>query len=337
MQMRAVVLHEPRVWRVEEVERPDAGPNDVVVKVGASGLCGTDLKIFEGEYLSPYPLIPGHETAGTVVSVGVNVPSDYLNRRVGVDPTLSCGHCEFCQATEFNHCESWGAVGDTRDGGFAEYVSVPVANVHALPEAFSFNLGALAEPVACAVWALERIKPKLGGSALIFGAGPMGLILSRLIQQAGFFDCVVVDQSAPRLEQVRTVGVLNVVHTDQLGELQDAHPRGFDLVVDATGSPTVFSQAIPWVRKNGQLLLFGVAPRGALTPIEPYLIYHNEITIVSSMAINHSYGGALKVLRHRSQDFASLVTHRLGLDDYGKAIDLVLRGQGIKVQLEPEQ
>ncbi len=331
--MKAVVLHAPNEPHMEMVDKPDAGEQDVVIKVGACGLCGTDLKIFTGEYLSTYPLIPGHEMAGTIVSVGRQGDPSLMGQQVGVDPTLACGHCEFCQAGQFNHCESWGAIGDTVDGGFAEFVAVPLANIHPLPQNLSMGLGALIEPVACAQWALERLAIKPGSRALIFGAGPMGLIILQMLLHSGVMDATVVDISSDRTSAAVKFGAHQAILSDQLDKLRVTMPKGFDLVVDATGQPSVMSEAVTWVRKAGQLLLFGVAPIGVTTSIEPYLIYHNEITIISSMAINHSYGRALNLVSGYREAFAPLITHVLPLEQYSEAIHMIQHGQGIKIQL----
>lgn len=337
--MKAVVVHEPRKATVENVRRPDPGTNDVIVEVGACGLCGTDLKIFEGEYLSPYPLVPGHEFAGTVVELGSNVDSSWLGRHVAVDPTLVCGQCEFCQDAAFNHCRSWGALGDTTDGGFAEFVRVPAANVYQIPAGFSFSDGALIEPVACATWAIERLRIRVGGRVLLFGAGPMGLILLGLLRSAGMPEAVVVDRSTQRLEWAQGIVEAKFVRSDEgdMAKLRERYPDGFDLVVDATGSPEVFGIALPWVKKNGQFLLFGVSPIGTKASVEPYLIYHNEVTIVSSMAINHSYGRAVTLSRQIQEPLKKLVTHHLPLTSYLEAISMVQSGRTLKVQLVPSR
>lgn len=335
MSMQAVVLHEPKAAFVESVERPDPGPHDVIVQVAACGICGTDLKIYDGDYLSPYPLIPGHEFAGTIVSLGSAVNDAYLGMRVGVDPTLFCGHCQFCRNREFNHCESWGAIGDTRDGGFAEFVSVPVANVYALPDSLSFNLGALVEPVACAVWAMERIHVKLGGSALVFGAGPMGLIIRQLLQSAGFIDPIMVDRSLDRVALAKTLGATHAIPTRDLSQLGETHPYGFHVVVDATGNPAVLSSAVSLVRKNGQVFLFGVAPKGATAVIEPFVIYHKEITISSSMAINHSYDRGLTMTETLRSELAPLISHTRPLVEYRDSMEMLKQGKTMKIQLTP--
>jgi NADPH2:quinone reductase len=271
--------------------------------------------------------------AGTIVSVGDKVDPVRLGQRVGVDPTLACGICEFCQAGQFNHCESWGAIGDTVNGGFAEFVAAPVGNIYPLPNHLSLSLGALIEPVACAEWALERLTIRPGSHALIFGAGPMGLIIMQMLLRSGVMDATVVDISCERVISAVKFIAHHSVLISQLTTLRVEVAKGFDLVVDATGQPSVISEAISWVRKAGQLLLFGVAPIGAMAPVEPYLIYHNEITIISSMAINHSYGRALTLVSGYRDAFQPLITHVLPLEKYSEAIQLIQSGQGIKVQL----
>lgn len=331
--MKAVVITGPRQWNLKVVSRPEPGPRDVIIQVGVCGLCGTDLKIFEGQYLSPYPLIPGHEISGTVIGVGDQVPSEWIGARVGLDPTLNCGTCEFCTTGHPNHCEKWGAIGDTVNGGFAEFVSAPVQNIYRLG-ALSFSEGALVEPMACATTALQRLSMKPGTPALIFGAGPMGLILLSLLQHAQGSAVVMTDRSAERLDIASTLGAETVPASD-LARLQLKFPKGFELVVDATGSPAVAQEALHWVRKAGTLLLFGVAPPGAAIEIEPYHIYHHEITITSSMAINQSYGAALSLAQSRLISTAGLVSHVLPLEEYGSAIDLIKQGRGMKIQLAP--
>lgn len=335
MDMMAVVLHEPRRVALERVPAPDAGTDQVIVQVARAGICGTDLKIFDGEYLSSYPLIPGHEMAGTVVSVGSAVAKQWVGSRVGVDPTLTCGHCYFCRSRQSNHCESWNALGDTVNGGFAEYVAVPVANLHRLSDDLSWALGALIEPLACAEWALERMPMRPGSTVLLFGMGPMGIILMRLLLQDGASRVVVVDKSPERLRQALQFGAWRALSPDEMDATLGAiFPRGFDVVIDATGSTKVMAQGLGWVQKGGNYLLFGVAPKGATAEVELYTIYHREITIYSSMAINQSYARAVEISTGGAIS-SDLVTHTLPLGQYEQAIAMVRRGEGLKIQLQP--
>jgi threonine dehydrogenase-like Zn-dependent dehydrogenase len=147
--MKAIVLRRPHEAVVEEVPAPTPGPGEVVINVKACGICGTDLHIFDGEFPpSPFPLIPGHEMAGAVAAVGSGVQGLREGDRVAVDPSLFCGDCYFCKTLRGNLCERWGAIGDTTDGGFADYVRVPARNAYPLPERMSFAEGAFVEPLS---------------------------------------------------------------------------------------------------------------------------------------------------------------------------------------------
>jgi len=334
VKMKAMVLHEPKQASLERVPRPDPARDGVVVAVARAGICGTDLKIYDGDYLSPYPLIPGHEMCGTVVSLGEGVDSSWMGQRVGIDPTLACGHCYFCRSRQANHCESWQALGDTVDGGFAEFVAAPAANLHSLEDDTPWAVGALIEPLACAEWALERMPVRPGSNVLLFGMGPMGIILMRLLLSGGASRVVAVDRSLERLRQAQKFGAWRTIAADALSTLEESFPRGFDVVVDATGSVRVISSALPWVKKGGAYLLFGVAAPGALAEVELYTIYHREITLYASMAINQSYARAAE-MASTGIISSDLVTQTLALDQYEMAIEAIRRGEGLKIQLQP--
>ena len=170
--MRAAIWESPGNLTIGARDDPTPGPHDLVVKVGACGMCGTDLHIADGAFApTPYPIVPGHEFAGEIVAVGDR------GRRTGarataspVDPSLFCGHCEMCRIGRGNLCENWSAIGDRVDGAFAEYVKVPAENAYALPDELSFREGALVEPVSCAVRGMHRLQVQPGESALIVGA-----------------------------------------------------------------------------------------------------------------------------------------------------------------------
>jgi threonine dehydrogenase-like Zn-dependent dehydrogenase len=161
--MKAVVIEAPGQVAVCKLDDPTPGYGDVVVQVGACGICGTDLHLVAGESpLARYPLVPGHEFAGDIVAVGPGVAELQVGARVAVDPSLYCGTCETCRLGRANLCERYNALGVTRPGGAAEFAVVPAANVRELPARFDLSLAALIEPVSCAVHGLDMIKAKLG-------------------------------------------------------------------------------------------------------------------------------------------------------------------------------
>ncbi len=332
--MRAAIIEEPGDIRVGTVDDPTPGMSEIVVQVGACGICGTDLHIADGEFPpTPYPIVPGHEFSGEVVALGSGVEDIPEGARVAIDPSLFCGHCHFCRRGRGNLCENWGAIGDTVNGGFAEYVTVPAANAYLLPEEISFRETALIEPLSCAVLGIRRLAPQIGDSLLIFGAGTMGLLLLQLALRGGASEVSVVDLNTDRLA---LAGRLGAAHTaTDAEELSEIEPLGFDCVIDATGVPKVIEAAFGQVKRGGKMMIFGVAPDDARISLSPFRIYNDEITVLGSMAILFSYAPAVDLLLGGAIDTDTLLSHEFALDEFPDALTAVREGRGLKVQVLP--
>lgn len=330
--MLAAVVDEPGAVRVGTVPDPSAGDGQVVVRVGACGICGTDLHIADGHFPpTPYPIVPGHEFAGEIVEVGTNVAGGWRSgERVAVDPSLFCGRCGPCRAGHGNLCENWGAVGDTVDGGFAEYVAVPAANCYRLPDEMTFRQGALVEPLSCAVHGLRRIGAEPGEHVLVIGAGTMGLLMQQLLQRAGA-RVTVVDRNPLRTPTATTLGA-HATATD----VTDLHGERFDAAVDCTGAPAAIEAGFDSLRRGGRLLIFGVAQEDARARLSPFRIYNDELTIVGSMAVLHSYGAALDLIASGGVATEPLLTETNALTEFPKALEKMRNASGIKTQVLPD-
>jgi 2-desacetyl-2-hydroxyethyl bacteriochlorophyllide A dehydrogenase len=333
--MRAVIVEKPGVIRIEEAPDPEVGPKDVLVKVVACGICGTDLHIIDGEFPpTNYPIIPGHEFGGTVVAIGDEVIGVKPGDRVGVDPTLNCGECYFCQRGQGNLCERWNAVGvGHHPGGFAEYVAVPERTVYPIPNTMPFKAAALIEPVSCVVHGMHLLQPKPGDSYVIYGAGPMGLQNAQVARFNGARVVAIIDINPHRLDIARSFG-FDTVGTS-LDEVRHVAQRGFDNVIEATGKTKVAERAIDAVIRRGKLLLFGVCPPGEKAAYDAFKIYNEEITIIGTMAVLNSYGPAIDVINAGAIDVDRMVTHTLPLSAFCDAVELVRRGEGLKVHIDP--
>jgi 2-desacetyl-2-hydroxyethyl bacteriochlorophyllide A dehydrogenase len=333
--MRAIVLDRPGSFRVAEVPDPTPGEGQIVVKVDACGVCGTDIHIMDGEFPpTPYPITPGHEFAGTVVAVASDVPAQMgltLGTKVAVDPSLYCGYCRRCRSGRDNLCENWAAVGDTVDGAFAEYVAVPAINAHRLPDGIDGQLGAMVEPLACAVHGLRRLGPLFGDSVVLAGAGTMGLLLLQLLVHAGAGAVTVVDRVPDRLAVARKLGAARTASS--LGDLEDER---FEIAVDATGVPAVVDGVAGLLDRGGRLLVFGVSPAEASISLSPFRVYNDEITVTGSMAILRSFAPAVELIGAGTIDPRPLLSEPLPLADYGEALRRVRAGQGIKWHVRPD-
>jgi 2-desacetyl-2-hydroxyethyl bacteriochlorophyllide A dehydrogenase len=335
--MQAIVFTAPQTLDIRQVADPGCGPQDVIVKVGAVGICGTDLHIYRNEYYSQFPLIAGHEFCGVIVEVGKEVSDLRVGQRVAVDPNLYCGHCYFCRNRLFNQCLNLQAVGVTRDGAFAEYVAVPAEACYQLPDSLSDSQGAFVEPLCCVIHALNRLHVWPGDNVLIFGAGPMGLLLTQALRHSGASQVVVVEKQTDRLRLARELGATVTVTAgdDQVQVLRDLAPHGFAVVIDATGVPHVIEQAFSYLRPSGQYLQFGVAPNVATINLRPYDVFKNDWTIIGSFAGSYTFQPAIAWLENGVVDVRPLVSHSVPLSDFASVFGLFAAGKTLKVHLLP--
>lgn len=337
--MKAIVFPAEKQVSLETLPDPTPAPGEVVVKVSRSGICGTDIHIYQNEYLSDFPLIPGHEFGGEVVALGPGVQTDLKpGQRVAVDPNLYCMHCDFCRNEQANHCRNWQGIGVTRAGGFAEYVNVPARACYALPATLTDQQAAFIEPLACVVYALRRFPVSPADNVLIIGAGPMGLLLVQALRHSGAANITVVEKQAARLKMAQGMGATHTVLADanQTETLRHIQPYGFDAVIDATGVPAVIAGAFQYLKPRGRYLQFGVTPMGTTIPINPYDIFKNDWTIVGSFALCYTFLPAIDWLANGVIDVAPLVSHTVTLDQFAESFDAFRAGETLKVHLNLE-
>ena len=342
--MRAVVIDAPGRIRVDNVPDPTPRPDEVLVRVGACGICGTDLHIIDGESpLARYPVIPGHEFAGEVVALGGDIAQSNGNgeanitvgSRVAIDPNLYCGHCDLCRTGHENLCLNYAALGVTTNGAIAQYVAVPMASAYLLPNSMSLREGALIEPVSCAVHGMHSLNPRSGDTFLIVGAGTMGLLLLQLALRGGASRVAMVDVNMQRLASAEELGATRT-YNDIERALAD-ESLGFNCVIDATGVPAVIENAFMAVKRGGKFMVFGVASNEARISLSPFRIYNDEITIVGSMAILFSFQAALDLISSGVINTQAMLTEALPLQDFSRALDMVRKGQGVKTQILPDE
>ncbi|MFF7642853.1 alcohol dehydrogenase catalytic domain-containing protein [Streptomyces canus] len=330
--MRAAVITRPGSVEIATVEDPAPGPREVVVEVAATGLCGTDLHILQGEFAPKLPIIPGHEFAGEVVARGSEVTELALGDRVAVDPSLYCFECHYCRRGHNNLCERWAAIGVTHPGAVAEYAVAPAANCVRLPDHVDVQDAALIEPLSCAVRGYDVLRSRLASRVLVYGAGTMGLMMLQLAKATGAASVDVVDLNAERLATAWQLGCSAAAASAD--EIDPPH-HGWDLVVDATGNAKAIQDALGRVGKGGTYLQFGVADHAARATVEPYRIYHQEITITGSMAVLHSFERAADLFATGVIDPRVFISDRLPLAAFPDAVARFQAGIGRKIQIQP--
>ncbi|RXZ76990.1 alcohol dehydrogenase [Paenibacillaceae bacterium] len=315
--MKALVVETPGVARVKEVPYPQPGAGEVTIKVERTGICGTDIHIYHGEFAPKFPIIPGHEFSGVVHEIGEQVTEFKVGDRVTVDPSIFCGGCLYCLTQRGNHCSNWGAIGVTVDGGMAEFVKSPAQNVIKLADHVSFEEGAFIEPVACVVHGLNRLQMEYGSRVLIYGGGAMGQQLVQCLIKAGASEIVVVDISEEKLALALKFGASKGVHSRDAEKLlaTPAYAEGFDVVVDATGIASVIQQAITHLGPAGKYLQFGVASEKSVIQLSPYDLYRRDWTFIGSMAINHTFVPASRWITEGRIDVKPLVSKLISLEE----------------------
>ncbi|MFQ5658086.1 MAG: alcohol dehydrogenase catalytic domain-containing protein, partial [Candidatus Methylomirabilales bacterium] len=263
--MKAVVFHRPGDIRFEEVPTPTPGPGELLVRIGSALTCGTDLKTYRRGHpvmITKTPALFGHEWAGTVEAVGDGVESMRIGERVVAANSAPCHSCFPCRNGRVNLCENL----ELLNGAYAEYIRVPARiveqNLLSLPEHLSFAQAALVEPLACAIYGIERSGVRLGQTLCIFGAGPMGLLLTQLAKRQGV-RVIVIGKGKFRLEKAAEAGADEILDAGRgeyvLAEVRRLSPegRGADVTIEATGRPEVWEQAVEVTRKAGTVVLFG--------------------------------------------------------------------------------
>lgn len=329
--MRAVLFTAPHQLGVAEVPDPVPSPGWVVMAPAAVGLCGTDLHILEGDLAREWPTIPGHEFAGEVVAVDQDNHGLTVGDRVAVDPSLYCGQCYYCRRARGNQCERWGSLGVTRAGGAAELVAVPAANCVRLPDHIATGDATLIEPLACAIRGYDVLRMPLAEHVLIYGAGTMGLMMLQLAKRAGAATVTVTDVNATRLAGAAALGCTAAVSSPDEAD----RPRGWDVVIDCTGVVAAIEDGLSRVGRGGTFQQFGVSNEKAVARFEPYRIYNQEIRIVGSMAVLHSFERAGELLAAGFLRPEVMISDRIDLEHYPEALAQFKQGVGRKIQVQP--
>ncbi|MCR4403155.1 MAG: zinc-dependent alcohol dehydrogenase family protein [Firmicutes bacterium] len=331
--MSAAVFRGPGQIDLELRDVPSPGPGEVLVRVEACGVCGTDFHIFRGEAPARPPVILGHEYCGTVVALGTGVAGLEPGDRVAVDPNMACGRCHHCGLGKVHLCESLEALGVTVDGGFSEYSIAPIAQCHVIPAHMSAVQGAFVEPVACCVHGIDLAGIMPGHTVVVLGGGTIGLILLQLAKRSGA-TTLIVSEPAPRkrelaLEFGATLTV-DPVSSDLEEQVRVVAPAGADVVIEAVGRPETVEAAVRIAARGGCVLLFGVAPESARMTISPFTIYKKELRLQGSYVNPFTFSRAISLLAHGAVDVEPLVERIVPLDRLPSVLSSGPSGGGAK-------
>src|SRR5215472_15450297 len=281
--MKAVVVERPNQVAYREVDAPAVGPEDVLVASRAAGVCRTDIEVMTGLFTDPrwvqFPVIPGHEWAGTVVQIGANVDTVRVGDRVVCEGMIVCHACGPCRRGETHWCERIEALGFTRPGGYAELVSVPARVVHPLPDHVSFDAGVLIEPASVVLHGLEKAAPEPGESVGVIGVGTLGSLAIALLALYSPARIVAYGLREEELELAAQLGA-----TDARLSGQAASEQGeLDLVIETAGSPAAVQLAATLCRPGGRTVLLGLAGEGARLTLPADLLTGKDMALIGSL------------------------------------------------------
>lgn len=326
--------------RVEEQELPGVGPGDVLLKVVAGGICGSDL--MEWYRIKRAPLVLGHEVTGEVVEAGAGT-GWRPGQRVFATHHVPCGECLYCLRGHETACRTLQEVNNFTPGGFAEYLRVTGHSVRTgvleLPEDVSYEVGTFIEPLATVVRGLRTTGLAPGDSVLVYGAGIAGILFVKLAKALGAGTVAVVDVDAFRLERARTAGADLALHAgaDVPAEFEAHAGRLADKVIICTGAAAAAEAALRSVDRGGTVLFFAVGMPGEALPVDFNPFWRNSVSLATCYgAAPLDNRQALELLRHGTVEVADMITHRFPLDDIGEAFRTAARpGDCLKVLIEP--
>jgi len=330
-----------------EVPKPEIGENEALVRVKAAAICGTDLRIFRNGHHhieEGTERILGHELAGEICEVGSKVTRYRTGMKVGVASNVGCGVCRYCRMGKVHLCPEYIAVGITFDGGFAEYFRVdckPLLQGNLIPfERPSFDEIALAEPLSCAVNALESVGTAPGDTVLIVGAGPLGAMHLQLNRLAGASLVMMADISEARLELLRQFGPDVLVDTSKqdLREavLEHTDGNGADVIITACPAPEVQKLSVEIAAKLGRINFFGGLPKGKeMVCLNTNLIHYNGLVVTGTTGASLAhYEQAIDLIEHGKVNVRSIISRRFGIEQIAEAFEYALSGQGLKTILD---
>ncbi len=339
--MKAALFYGKGDIRVEDIELSALNPGEVLLKVHACGVCGTDVHVYEGAKSSAAvnpPVILGHEIAGEVVELAMDVRHVRIGDRVSVDPNIFCGGCYYCKAGKTHLCQNLRAVGVTQHGGFAEFTIVPENQLYPLADHVSFEEGALSEPLACCLHGIDLAGIKSGDRVLIIGGGTIGLIMVQLAQHAGAAEIIVSEPETIKWELARSFGADYLINpsTQKLqSEIRQLTGEGVDVAIECVGIGETMLQAVQATCRGGTVLMFGLTPPDCEIPLKPFDVFKNELTIKSSFVNPFTQSRAVRLLETGKIRVKELIAGVKPLADLKDVMEGKDTGNGGKIIIDP--
>lgn len=311
--MKSAVFYGKHDLRVENSPMPKVGPEDILIKVKACGICGTDVHIYEGDKgaaeVTP-PTILGHEFSGVIAEVGSNVTKYKVGDRVCIDPNCYCGKCDFCRNGIAHYCTDMIGYGTTVNGGFAEYCSVNQRQVYKLGDNTTFEQGAMTEPVACCLHGMDMCNIHPGSNVVVIGGGMIGLLMLQLSKLAGAARVALLEPVESKRVVAKKLGadiLIDPINENVEEELKKAGMTWVNTVIECVGKTATIQQAIDIVGNKGTVMMFGLTKPDDTIAVKPFQIFQKEIELKSSFINPYTQKRALDLIDSGRLDVSSMV------------------------------
>lgn len=341
--MRSAVFYGKHDLRVEESNKPEIGPKDVLIQVKACGVCGTDVHIYEGDKgaaeVTP-PTILGHEFSGVVVQTGTEVVNCKAGDRVCIDPNCYCGTCEPCRNGVAHYCENMIGYGTTVNGAFAEYCAVNERQVYQLGENTTFEQGAMAEPVACCLHGIDMCEIQPGHQVVVIGGGMIGLLMMQLAKLAGAARVALLEPVENKREVAKKLGAdicIDPVREDVKETLKAAGMTWINTVIECVGRPSTIQQAIEIAGNKAVVMMFGLTKPDETISVKPFEVFQKELVLKASFINPYTQKRALDLIDSKRLDVSSMIYDVCGLESLEDVLSKPeLRANG-KYIISPEK
>jgi threonine 3-dehydrogenase len=339
--MKALVkaASEVGLW-MEDVPLPEIGPNDVMVKIKKTAICGTDIHIYNwddwAQQTIPVPMVVGHEFAGVIVEMGSEVKGLHIGQRVSGEGHITCGHCRKCRAGERHLCRNTLGVGVNRQGCFAEYLSIPAVNICPLPDKVSDDMGAILDPFGNAAHTALSFD-MVGEDVLITGAGPIGIMAVAIAKHVGARNIVITDINDYRLDLASKMGATRAVNVGRedirsvMGDLQ--MKEGFDVGLEMSGNGGAFESMLDTINHGGKIALLGILPEGTGVNWNHVIFKGLEIRGIYGRKMFETWYKMTAMLES-GLNLSPMITNKFKIDDFQTGFDTMLSGKSGKVVLD---
>lgn len=342
--MKTATLTDVHTVEIDDRAQAEPGPAELLVAINACGVCTTDLHMYSGNLAVDYPIVPGHESAGEVVSVGEDVDSYEEGDRVGINPSVPCNECRACKAGRENLCYQLTSIGGAAkniiDGAFAEYAAVPVGNVEDIGD-LSYRKASFAEPLGCVIHGIDQIDLTSGETVAVVGGGFIGQMIVQTLRTSGAGTIVLSEPVAERREVGLEIGAdyaIDPMKKDPTTAIPSLVGGDVDIAIEAVGLPETVQQAHSLTGPGGRTLIFGVPPENATIEFSPFDLFFEEREIVSSYSLTPStFARAVTLLQNGRIDVDTLVTDEFGLDGLETAFEQMEAREGLKKVVYPSQ